>query len=253
MLCDDCGLREATLFWISIVEMRMHRIRLCEPCGAEAFQIGEYVQYPTPQAREHVYELLHRRLRMVAQRLVGSDMALRPELDDIVQEAIGRFLRQEALGTGIFDRDPRKLLSPKILAGNIKANIVHRRADLLRRRQKQHKIIGCSYDATPPESTSDRHLDRLVNHSAVTKKLETDFLTGLGEVITAYLSREANPVAVAAVLAAMEEGRFNSASLGREQGVSQPTVWRELRALKRRLRAALEREDFGPAQDRDEK
>nr|MBA2269572.1 hypothetical protein [Chthoniobacterales bacterium] len=67
----------------------------------------------------------------------------------------------------------------------------------------------------------------------------------IAETVSNFLTEETDKLTADAIESAMTHGGFNTAELSRRHKRSQPTVWRQINASKRRLRFALERDGFG--------
>ncbi len=190
--------------------------------------------------REQIYTVLRRRLVRVCRRVAYE--ASEADIQDMVQEALLKFWRQDLRGSGIFD--PAIPATPSWLSGNIRGNIVHRLIDWSQRRMLQSLHLRRENEG---DAANDGHEESVVEYYAASQK-QSEFETrcAVREVIAEVTEGRATAFTAALMETALATGRCNSVALAQEHGWSQPTAWREIQALKRRFRRSLRRDDLGP-------
>ncbi len=193
--------------------------------------------------REKVYTALHQRLTSVCRRIANkaTQGASEADVQDMAQEAVCKFWRQDVKGRGIFD--PTIPMTPHWLNTNIKGNATQRYIDWLKRIPSH--VVQCSFNDTPAKVTDEQHQNALEFDSALEIQSQVELRRDVHEVIAEVTHGRANGFTCAALEAALMKGRFNTAELGREHGMSQPTVWRETQQLRRRFARSLRRDGFG--------
>ncbi|MDQ3120062.1 MAG: hypothetical protein M3Q89_10935 [Verrucomicrobiota bacterium] len=194
--------------------------------------------------REQIYTALRRRLVRVCRRVAHE--ASEADIQDMAQEALLKFWRQDLRGRGIFD--PAIPPTPRCLNGNIRGNIVHRYIDWSRRRTLESLQVRRESEGN---AANDEHEESVLEYYAASQK-QSEFETrcAVREVIAAVTEGRATAFTEALLEATLATGRCNSVALAQEHGLSQPTAWREVQALKRRFRRSLRREDLGPPERR---
>lgn len=207
--------------------------------------LRNYFAEPTEGSRNAVYVALKQRLEAVAQRIAGSYRMSSADMEDVVQESLRKFAEQEKSGSGIFDRSAVTELCPKKINSHIKGSIQQRSATWYRTQKRHSRIVGCSLDDTGVDAEKGAHraLEYDASEAATAGQ---ELCRQILETVSSFLIQESDALTVDAIENAMAEGAFNTAELSRRHNQSQPTVWRQIKAGKRRLRLALECDGFGP-------
>ncbi|MGI8436189.1 MAG: RNA polymerase sigma factor [Chthoniobacterales bacterium] len=201
---------------------------------------------PTEGSRNAVYVALKQRLEAVAQRIAGSYRMSSADVEDVVQESLRKFAEQEKSGSGIFDRSAVTELCPKKINSHIKGSVQQRSATWYRAQKRRSRIVGCSLDDTGDDTEQGAHHRALEYDASEAATAGQELCRQVLETVSSFLIHESDALTVDAIENAMTEGVFNTAELSRRHNKSQPTVWRQINAGKRRLRLALEGDGFGP-------
>lgn len=171
----------------------------------------------------------------------------RADVEDVVQEALLRFAKQEMNDSGMFDPAGVHSLSAKAINSNLKGNVSQRCADWHRAQKRSARIVAQSLDAVPEGSDNRDFLSVIESFSARRSTAARELCNGVNQVVSAFLEGENTPLVNGAIEDAMMRGNINTTRLAHEHGRSQPTVWREVARAKKRLRSDLKREGFGPS------
>lgn len=218
------------------------------PCRDKTDEILEilccYLDRPTEVLRNQLFTALRLRLQTVVAAAARGYRMNSADVDDVIQEALLRFAKQERKGRGIFSRTTADSLCPRRINANIKGNVCQRSADWYRVQERSARIVAQSLDAVMEGSVDV--LSVIESSAAQRSAADRELCTGVNEVVSAFVKDETTPLIREAIEDAMTRGDINTTQLASEHGRSQPTVWREVARAKMKLRSRLESEGFGP-------